>query len=123
MPVRLDHTIVRARDRGASAAFLAEILGLPPPQSVGRFAAVALGNGVTLDFADADEPFDRAHYAFLVSAGELEEIHARVRERGLPWWADPAHARRNERYRRGDSQGFYFDDPDGHSLEALARID
>ncbi len=121
MPARLDHTIVRARDRNASASFLATILGLEPPESIGRFAAVALGNGVTLDFADADEPFDRAHYAFVVAGDEYDAIFARVREHALTWWADPGRGRPGETYVRADSRGFYFEDPDGHSLEVLVR--
>jgi len=121
MPVRLDHTIVPARNRHESAAFLATMLGLSPPRMVGRFAAVTLGNGVTLDYADAHEPFDRMHYAFAVSDDEFDAIFARVRERGLTWWSDPGHQQPNETYRREDSRGFYFDDPDGHSLEVLTR--
>lgn len=121
MPVRLDHTIVHARDRNASASFLSTILGLPSPQAVGRFAAVTLGNGVTLDFADAEDTFDRAHYAFAVSDDEFDAIFARVREGSLAWWADPRHERPNETYVRGDSRGFYFEDPDGHSLEVLTH--
>ncbi len=31
MPIKLNHTIVYARDKHASAMFLAEILGLPGP--------------------------------------------------------------------------------------------
>ncbi|MDT3680530.1 MAG: VOC family protein [Burkholderiaceae bacterium] len=123
MPACLDHTIVHAHDRHASASFLAEMLGLAPPQPAGRFAAVALGNGVTLDYIDAEEPFDRTHYAFAVSDDEFDAIFARVRERGLTWWADPAHQRPNETYLHGDSRGFYFDDPDGHRLEVLTRSD
>lgn len=121
MPVRLDHTIVHARDRSASAAFLAAVLGLSPPEPVGRFATVTLDNAVTLDYVDAAEPFDRAHYAFAVSDDEFDAIFARVRERGLSWWADPRHERPNETYVHGDSRGFYFDDPDGHRLEVLTR--
>ena len=121
MTTGLDHTIVHARDHDASAVFLTAILGLPPPRAVGRFAAVALDNGVTLDYAQAREPFDRAHYAFVVAPGELDAILGRVRERGLPWWADPGHGRPKECYVRDDRRGFYFDDPDGHSLEVLER--
>lgn len=121
MPARLDHTIVRARDPKASASFLATILGLPPPETVGRFAAVTLHNGVTLDFADAEDGFDRAHYAFAVADDEFDAIFARVRDRGLAWWGDPGHQRPNETYVRGASRGFYFDDPDGHRLEVLTR--
>ena len=121
MPARLDHTIVHARDRNASASFLAGVLGLLPPEPVGRFATVTLANGVTLDYIDAPEPFDRVHYAFAVSHDELDAVFARVRERGLTWWADPGHQRPNETYVRDDSRGFYFDDPDGHRLEVLTR--
>ena len=122
MPARLDHTIVPARDRHASATFVAAMLGLSPPRMVGRFAAVTLGNGVTLDYADAEEPFDSMHYAFAVPNDEFDAVFARVRERGLTWWGGPGHQRPQETYQRGDSRGFYFDDPDGHSLEVLTRI-
>jgi catechol 2,3-dioxygenase-like lactoylglutathione lyase family enzyme len=123
MSARLDHTIVHARDRQASASFLAAVLGLAVPEAVGRFAAVRLDNAVTLDFADAAEPFERMHYAFSVSEDEFDAILARVRERRSTWWGDPGHERPNETYLRGNSRGFYFDDPDGHSLEVLTRRD
>lgn len=121
MPARLDHTIVHASDRKTSASFLSTVLGLPPPEAVGRFVTVTLANDVTLDYIDAAEPFDRAHYAFAVSGEEYEAVFARVRERGLDWWADPGHLRPNETYVRDGSRGFYFDDPDGHRLEVLTR--
>ena len=50
MPVHLNHTIVAARDREASAAFLADVLGLAPPETYGPFAVVRLDNDVSLDF-------------------------------------------------------------------------
>jgi hypothetical protein len=49
MTVELNHTIVWTRDKAASAAFLAEIPGLPVGAPVGPFVPVRLGNGVTLD--------------------------------------------------------------------------
>jgi len=119
--VRLDHTIVPARDRQASASFLATVLGLAAPESVGRFAAVRLDHGPTLDFVDAEEPFDRMHYAFSVPDDEFDAIFARVREHGSTWWGAPRHERPNEIYLRDGSRGFYFEDPDGHSLEVLTR--
>ena len=41
MSITLNHTIVYARNRDASAAFLAEILGLPEPKPFGPFLAMA----------------------------------------------------------------------------------
>jgi hypothetical protein len=40
MAVRLNHTIVAARDKDSAATFLTEILGLPAPSLLGPFAVV-----------------------------------------------------------------------------------
>jgi hypothetical protein len=44
MSVQLNHTIVFSRDKRASAAFLREILGLPPATQFGPFLAVQITN-------------------------------------------------------------------------------
>ena len=74
MTVKLNHTIVAARDKRAAATFLAEILGLPAPAPFGPFLAVKTGNDVTLDFLDDDEDIAPQHYAFLVSEKEFDEL-------------------------------------------------
>jgi catechol 2,3-dioxygenase-like lactoylglutathione lyase family enzyme len=121
MPVQLDHTIVAAHDNKASAAFLAEILGLPAPKDLGHFQAVPLDNGITLDFATTDGEVTTQHYAFAVSDVEFDDIYDRVRQRDLQIWADPMRSRPDEIRKRGDSRGFYFDDPSGHLLEVLTH--
>lgn len=121
MAVQLNHTIVAARDKMASAAFLAEIFGLPEPAPFGPFMTVQADNDVTLDFADSDGEITGQHYAFLVSEEEFDQILGRVRDRGLTFWADPSHTRPNEINTRDGGRGFYFDDPVGHNLEALTR--
>jgi hypothetical protein len=60
--VELNHTIVPSRDKVGSSQLLAEILGLDPPQPVSHFMALALSNGVTLDYDDGTD-FDRQHFA------------------------------------------------------------
>jgi hypothetical protein len=52
MPVQLNHTIVRVRDKRESATFLAELLGVAPPTPFGPFLVVQVDNDVSLDFAD-----------------------------------------------------------------------
>ena len=120
MAVQLNHTIVAARDRHESAAFLAGILGLAPPATYGPFAVVELDNDVSLDFMDDPEVVAR-HYAFLVSEAEFDEIFARMRARNLPYWADPSQSKRNQINRWDDGRGVYFEDPNGHLLEILTR--
>ena len=121
MTVKLNHTIVHARDKRASAAFLSEILGLPAPVPFGPFMGVQTGNEVTLDFLETDEEFITEHYAFLVSEAEFDEIFGRIRERKLPYWADPARHERGKINTRDGGRGIYFEDPNGHLLEILTR--
>jgi catechol 2,3-dioxygenase-like lactoylglutathione lyase family enzyme len=121
MSIQLNHTIVASHDKGKAAGFLSEILGLPPPVAFGPFLAVQADNGVTLDFMDASGEIPPAHYAFLVSEAELDLVLARVRERGLRFWADPHHEEPNTINTRDGGRGFYFEDPDGHNLEVLTR--
>src|SRR5215831_7623012 len=84
MSIKLNHTIVHSRDKGASAAFLVDILGLPAPTSFGPFLTVQMDNEITLDFYDYDRKIAPQHYAFLVSEKEFDEILGRIRQRGLP---------------------------------------
>ncbi|HVS43639.1 MAG TPA: VOC family protein [Candidatus Dormibacteraeota bacterium] len=120
MTVELNHIIIPARDRHESAQFLAGILGLPVGQPFGPFVPVTVGNGVTLDFADRTE-FHSQHCAFLVGDAEFDAAFARIRERGVTFYADPQHTRPGELNHYNGGRGFYFDDPSGHNMELLTR--
>ena len=125
MPVDLDHLIVRSPDKRASAAFLAEMLGLPPPSAIGpggRFHAIRLASGTSLDFADAGERFEPQHYAFAVTAPEFDALLARIHARRIPHWADPQQTQPDEvADRGGGNRAVYFADPSGHWIEVLTR--
>ncbi len=121
MAVQLNHTIIAARDSEASAAFLAEVLGLGDPVPFGPFMTVATDNDVTLDFMDADGEIPSQHYAFLVTEEEFDQIFARIQERQLPFWADPGRRRSGEINHNDGGRGVYFPDPDGHLLEIITR--
>jgi catechol 2,3-dioxygenase-like lactoylglutathione lyase family enzyme len=121
MTVKLNHTIVYARDKRKSAKFLSEILGLPAPVPFGPFMGVQTGNDVTLDFMDSDEEIESQHYAFLISEAEFDQIFARVKARKLEYWADPGQEKVNQINTRDGGRGIYFEDPDGHLLEILTR--
>lgn len=121
MAVELNHTIVAAHDKRASAQFLAEVLGLDAPKPFGPFMAVQVDNDVTLDFRDEEGPIPSSHYAFLIDEEKFDEIFERIREQGLEYWADPHHQRPGEINRRDGGRGLYFKDPNGHNLEILTR--
>ncbi|MFI5697919.1 VOC family protein [Kribbella sp. NPDC051586] len=119
MAVEFNHTIVDCTDKEASARFVADILGLGEPSSYGPFAVVQLGNGASLDFADAHGRPHTQHYAFLVTEAEFDQIHARIVERDLPYWADPFHRRGREINTNDGGRGLYWNDLDDHNLEIL----
>ena len=121
MPIQLNHTIVPARDAHASAVFIAEILGREAPVRFGPFWVVSLDNGVSLDFQHTDAAMPIEHYAFLVSEQEFDAIFARIKERGLTYWADPAHSQPFEINRHDGGRGLYWNDPNGHYLEIITR--
>ena len=121
MTVRLDHTIVAAHDRKASARFLADILGLEVSPPFGPFIPVEIPNGVTLDYMETSGDIKPQHYAFLVSEDDFDAIFARIRDAGLTYWADPFHHRAGEINHNDGGRGTYFDDPNGHHLEIITR--
>jgi catechol 2,3-dioxygenase-like lactoylglutathione lyase family enzyme len=122
MSVELNHTIVAARDKRASAEFLAHILGLQVGPPYGPFLPVETSNGVTLDFRDSDaDRIATQHYAFLVSEEEFDAIFGRIQQAGVPYFADPGHSRGGQLNHNDGGRGLYFPDPDGHNLEIITR--
>lgn len=120
MGVELDHTIVWARDKHASAQFLADVLGVAVGAETPPFVPVRLSNGVTLDYADAAEVAGQ-HYAFLTSADEFDAALARVQARGIEYWADPSHRRPGQLGEYNGERHFYFADPDGNNMELFSQ--
>ena len=121
MSIELNHTIVWCRDRQRAATFLAEILGRPAPTRIGPFLVVELDNGVSLDFYETEDEIASQHYAFLIGEDDFDGIFARIRERGLDYWADPGQRRPGRVNRNDGGRGVYFEDPDGHLLEVITR--
>ncbi|MEV3981095.1 MULTISPECIES: VOC family protein [unclassified Nonomuraea] len=119
MPVQLNHTIVAATDRDATAAFLVDVLGLEPAPVYGPFRVVTLANDVSLDVMQADGEVTPQHYAFLVGEEEFDQIWGRIRSRGLTFWADPGHTRPGVINTHDGGRGLYWSGPDGHNLEII----
>jgi catechol 2,3-dioxygenase-like lactoylglutathione lyase family enzyme len=119
MTIRLDHTIVPAKDKMASAEFFAEIFGLAVKPGRGYFAQVQVNESLTFDFSDEEDPGESHHYAFHVSEAEFDAIFRRVKAKGVPYGAEPDSPDDGRINTRRGGRGFYFEDPNGHLLEIM----
>ena len=118
MALELNHTIVPAHDREASARWLAEILGATYEGAMAHFAIVRINEHLTLDYDHADE-FEHHHYAFKVDEASFDTIFARVQEKKLVYGSQPYATEDMQINHRRGGRGFYFRDPNGHVLEVL----
>lgn len=120
MSVHLDHTMVSARDRKASAALLARILDVPWSETgVGPFCAVYVNDGLTLDFDQVDGAFAIQHFCFRVGEAGFDGILARLTALGIDYRSTPhgpADGQVNTQY---GGRIVYWSEPDGHVWEAL----
>lgn len=120
MSIELDHTIVPARDRRASAELLATLLGVPWSESgVGPFFPVYVNEGLTLDFDQTDGPFPVQHYCFRVSETEFDRVLARIRAHRIPYRSTPHGPVDMQINTEHGGRIVYWNEPDGHVWEIL----
>src|SRR5262249_7209144 len=120
MAIVLDHTIVPAHDKEASARFLARILGLRYEGPLSHFAPLQINDTLTLDF-DNDTNFESHHYAFKVGEAEFDEIFERVRAEGIAYGSGPGALDDMKINRRRGGRGFYFRDRTGTCSKCSPR--
>ena len=120
MSILLDHLMVPARDKLASAKLLAELLGVPWSETgIGPFAPVYVNDAFTIDFDEWSEPVPRIHYCFRVSEDAFDAILGRIRAAGIPFRSNVHGA---VDYRVDTQHGgriVYWNEPDGHQWEML----
>ncbi len=122
MPFYLDHTIVPAHDKEASARFFARIFGLEYKGTWGHFAPVKVNETLTLDFDDHDR-FEPLHYAFSASDDDFDAVLQRVKQAGVPFGSGPGSLADGKINDRHGGRRFYFRDPNGHVLEVITHSD
>ena len=111
MSIQLNHTIVNCRDQERSAAFLSEILGLPPATRFAHFLIIKADNDVSLDFAETTGAVTPQHYAFLVSEVEFDAAYDRIRQQTILFGG----------YVAGYVSSYY--DEDGNEFERSVEAD
>jgi catechol 2,3-dioxygenase-like lactoylglutathione lyase family enzyme len=89
--LELDHIGITAHDARAAAQFLAEILGLPPPEPDGPdgdMYRLPLGDSTFLSFSSV-VTVPPQHIAFRVDLATLKEVVERLRRKGLHGFPHP----------------------------------
>ncbi|HEU4992664.1 MAG TPA: VOC family protein [Luteimonas sp.] len=121
MTLQLDHIIVPAADRVASARLVAQLLGVPWSETcnVGPFSPVYVNEGLTLDFAQMPGPFTPGHFAFRVSPGDFEAILARLEAAGIGYRSTPLGPTDMQVNTSHGGRALYWSEPDGHAWEIL----
>ncbi|NJK32328.1 MAG: VOC family protein [Deltaproteobacteria bacterium] len=123
MPVRFDHLLVAAIDKHRSAQFFADMFGLSAPTEAGFFVSVTLSDDAVVHFVQVPPGAEilGQHMAFLVDDECFDNLITRLKSRGTRYWADPRMTLPYQTNTNHGGRGVYFDDPDGHHLEALTR--
>lgn len=121
MPAQLDHLIVPAKDRAASARLLGHLLGVPWAEqaAIGPFSPVYVNDSLTLDFDEWPEPIPKQYYAFRVSDEEFDAILARIRAAGLPFRSSPTGGDDHQVNPAFGGRLVHWGEPDGHAWEVL----
>ena len=118
----LNHTIVRANDKWASAEFFSRIMGLEVERnSPTHFAPVKVNDNLFFDFDDGRDPVTHEHYAFHVTDEEFDDIFGRVKDEGLSYGSEPFAQDNMQVYDMWGGRGIYFHELNGHSIEIFTR--
>jgi hypothetical protein len=121
MPIQLDHLIVPAKNRVASAKLLAHLLGVPWAEqaTIGPFSPVFVNPTLTLDFDEWGESTPKQHYSFSVSEEEFDAILERIKAADLPYRSSPNGPDDNKINHAFGGRLVYWSEPDGHAWEIL----
>ena len=118
MAITLNHTIVPARDKEASACHFAKIFGLRYDGPAGHFAPVRVNDTLTMDFDNRDV-LESRHYAFHVKDEEFDQVVERVKAENITYGSGLRDLDDMQINTRRGGWGFYYKDLDGHVLESM----
>ncbi|MBU3056767.1 VOC family protein [Pseudomonas indica] len=120
MAIHLDHLMVPAHDKRASAKLLAGLLGVPWSETgVGPFVPVYLNDGLTLDFDEWSGFFPRLHFCFRVTEDDFDAILARIHAMGIAYRSHVHGPVDRQIDTEHGGRIVYWNEPDGHQWELL----
>lgn len=119
MPIVLDHLTVPVRDQEASVRFYAGVFGARKGAARGRIVGVWLSEDLELQLR-ATELVETSHYAFRLERQEFDGVLRQIQALGIPYGVSRDQLNGSVLEDHG-TRSVFFSDPDGHSLELIAR--
>ena len=119
MTIALDHMSIATRDNVATAEFYARLFAGRYEGTRKDYAPVIVNDGLTLNFEIA-APVEARHYAFRMAPDEWVRVKDLLTEDAIPF-GDSTRTSDNSFYDRGGLKGFFFKDPNGHSVEIITQ--
>jgi catechol 2,3-dioxygenase-like lactoylglutathione lyase family enzyme len=120
--VEVNHIVVPAGDKRASAELLARILGLEVEAEPGQLVRVRAGNGLTLDFSGPEACW-AFQCAILLGRDEFDAALARISRGAINFYASCDRTGRGEVCCEDGARRIYFDDLNGHLFELIENLD
>lgn len=120
--VEINHIVIPARNKRATAELLAGILGVDVEGDSNQFVHIRASNGLTVDFSEA-RASEAFQCAFLVSREKFDAALSRINRTAINFYAAFDRKGRGEINRIHGGRGIYFDDPDGHLFELIEQLD
>lgn len=120
--VEVNHIVIPAKDKRATAELLAYVLGLEVEGRFDESVCILRSNGLTLEFSECNACW-AFQCAFLLSDVEFDAALSRIDSGAINFYAEidrTGFAKINRRY---GSRCIYFDDPNGHLFELIEQLD
>jgi catechol 2,3-dioxygenase-like lactoylglutathione lyase family enzyme len=120
--VEVNRIVIPAKDKRATAALLAYVLGLKVEADAGHFVRIRGSDGLTLDFSQPTACW-AFQCALLVSDAEFDDALSRIHSGAIDFYAGFDRTGRGEINHLHGARHIYFDDPNGHLFELIEQLD
>ncbi len=120
--VEVNHVVIPAEDKRATARLLAYIFGLEVQDDSGQLVRIRTSDGLTLDFSEPRGCW-AFQCAFLVADAEFDAALGRIIRACIDFYAAFDGKGLGEINRVHGGRGIYFEDPSGHLFELIEQPD
>ena len=124
MSIRLNHTVVYAKNHEASAREFADVMGLPRGIIAGagyEFTAVHINSELSIYFMNHDNITLEQHLAFDVDGHSFDLMLNQLKEKKIPFGSTPFERENHRTYHDFASRGIFWTNMDGCLFEIMTN--